>query len=153
MQRMGSYYVYDMSEYVGGQPGWGFPDTGAYECDDFRPYFEQVQATPFFIQVEGELAGFAVVDRRGSTPDADFNMAQFFIVRKFKGHGVGADAARQCFKRFSGTWDVMVIPENLGAHAFWQSTIARFTGGQYRETRRAVAHLGNSPQDVFSFRS
>ena len=35
MQRMGSYYVYDMSEYVGGEPGWAFPDTGDYECDDF----------------------------------------------------------------------------------------------------------------------
>jgi hypothetical protein len=37
MQKMGCYYVYDMSEYVGGLPGWGFPEAGEYECDDFRP--------------------------------------------------------------------------------------------------------------------
>ena len=153
MQRMGRYYVYDMSEYVGGQPGWEFPDSGDYECDDFRPYFDDPQATPFFIRADGELAGFAIVDRRGSTPQADFNMAQFFVIRKFKGRGVGANAAAECFKRFRGVWDVMVIPENVGAHAFWEKTIDRFTGSQFQKVRRTVAHLGNSEQDVFRFQT
>src|SRR5580704_4060572 len=126
MQRMGSYYVYDMSEYVGGEPGWEFPETGDYECDDFHPYFNDAQATPLFIRVDGELAGFAIVDRKGSTPDVDFNMAQFFVHRKFKGQSVGANAARQCFQRFRGVWEVMVIPLNTGAHSFWTRTISAF---------------------------
>jgi ribosomal-protein-alanine N-acetyltransferase len=153
MQRLGSYYVYDMSEYVGDEPGWAFPDTGDYECDDFRPYFEDPRASPFFIRVAGELAGFAIVDRRGATPEVDYNMAQFFVLRKFKGRGVGARAARECFQRFRGAWDVMVIPQNTGAHAFWKRTINAFTAGDFEETRRTVAHLGNSAQDVFRFRS
>ncbi|HEY2049062.1 MAG TPA: GNAT family N-acetyltransferase [Caulobacteraceae bacterium] len=153
MQRMGRYYVYDMSEYVGGQPGWEFPDSGDYECDDFRPYFDDPQAKPFFIRADGELAGFAIVDRRGSTPEVDFNMAQFFVIRKFKRRGVGADAAAECFNRFRGVWDVMVISENVGAHAFWEKTIDRFTDGQFQEIRRSVAHLGNSEQDVFRFQT
>ena len=80
-------------------------------------------------------------------------MAQFFVIRKFKGRGIGAEAARQCFLRFRGAWNVLVIPQNLGAHAFWLRIIVAFTEGQFQETRRAVAHLGNSDQDVFSFRS
>jgi [ribosomal protein S5]-alanine N-acetyltransferase len=153
MQRMGSYYVYDMSEYVGDEPDWAFPDTGDYECDDFRPYFEDSGATPFFIRVDGELAGFAVVDRRGATPEVDYNMAQFFVLRKFKGRGVGAQAARQCFERYRGLWDVMVIPQNRGAHEFWKRIIAAFSNGDFQEARRTVAHLGNSEEDVFRFRS
>jgi predicted acetyltransferase len=153
MQRMGSYYVYDMSEYVGGQPGWEFPDTGDYECDDFRPYFDDADAIPFLIRVDRELAGFAIVDRRGSTPEADYNMAQFFVIRKFKQRGVGAEAAARCFGRFRGVWDVLVIPKNTGAHAFWERTIRRYTAGVFQETRQTVAHLGNSRQDVFRFRS
>ena len=153
MQRMGSYYVYDMSEYVGDEPGWAFPDAGEYECDDFRPYFEDPAATPFFIRVDGELAGFAIVNRQGSTPDVEYNMAQFFVHRKFKGRGIGAQAARECFQRFRGIWDVMVIPQNVGAHAFWKRTISSFTDGDFQETRRSVRHLGNSEQDVFGFRS
>ena len=149
LQRMGSYYVYDMSEYVGEDPGWEFPDTGDYECDDFRPYFDDPQASPFFIRVDGELAGFAIVNRRGATSEADYNIAQFFVLRKFKGRRVGAQAARQCFQRFRGVWDVMVIPQNAGAHAFWQRTISAFTNGDFHEARRRVSHLGNSEQDVF----
>jgi len=153
MQRMGSYYVYDMSEYVGDEPGWEFPDTGDYECDDFRAYFEDPEASPFFIRVDGELAGFAIVNRQGSTSEVEYNMAQFFIHRKFKGRGIGALAARECFQRFRGTWDVMVIPLNVGAHAFWRRTISSFTDGNFEETRLSVHHLGNSEQDVFRFRS
>jgi ribosomal-protein-alanine N-acetyltransferase len=58
-----------------------------------------------------------------------------------------------CFRRFRGMWDVMVIPQNVGAHAFWERTIRQFTGGRFQETRRTVAHLGNSEQDVFRFHS
>jgi [ribosomal protein S5]-alanine N-acetyltransferase len=153
MQRMGSYYVYDMSEYVGAEPGWEFPDTGDYECDDFRPYFEDADASPFFIRVDGELAGFAIVNRKGATPEVDYNMAQFFVLRKFKGRGVTTQAARACFERFAGLWDVMVIPQNRGAHAFWKRAIGVFTGDDYQEARRTIVHLGNSEEDVFRFRS
>ena len=153
MQRMGSYYVYDMSEYVGSEPGWAFPDTGDYECDDFRPYFEDPLTSAFFIRVNGELAGFAIVDQKGSTPDVDHNMAQFFVHRKFKRRGVGVRAAHQCFRQFRGAWEVMVIPQNTGAYAFWKQAVSAFTNGDFQESRRRVAHLANSEQDVFRFRS
>lgn len=153
MQRMGSYYVYDISEYVGREPGWEFPDTGDYQCTDFRPYFEDSQAHPFFIRVDGELAGFAIVNQQGSTLEADYNMAQFFVHRKFKGQGVGAGAARQCFQRFRGVWNVMVMPQNVGAHAFWKRIISDFTSGNFQETRRRVAHLQNAELDIFRFQS
>ncbi|MGH6988000.1 MAG: GNAT family N-acetyltransferase [Caulobacteraceae bacterium] len=153
MQRMGSYYVYDISEFVGGEPGWEFPDAGAYECEDFRPYFEDPKANPFFIRVEGELAGFAIVNQRGAEPEVDFNMAQFFVLRKFKRKGVGRWAAEACFTRFPGLWDVMVLPKNAGAQAFWSRTIDRFTGGVFDERRRTVAHLRHSDMNVFRFKS
>jgi hypothetical protein len=47
----------------------------------------------------------------------------------------------------------MVIPQNRGAHAFWKRTIGAFTGGDFEEARRTIAHLGNSQEDVFRFRS
>jgi len=153
MQAMASYYVYDMSEFLGDLPGWEFPDTGAYECDDLSPYFADARTHPFLIRVSGELGGFAIVDGRGSEPEVDFNMAQFFVHRKFKGRGVGAYVATECFRRYPGLWDVMVIPGNRGAHGFWRRVIAAFTEGALEERRRRVPHLGNSEQDIFRFRS
>ena len=151
MQTMASYYVYDMSEFLGDAPGWDFPDSGAYECDDLRPYFEDSKAFPCFIRVSGELAGFVIVNASGSDPLAEFNMAQFFVHRKFKGRGVGRYAATACFQRHKGLWNVMVIPGNRGAHAFWTRTISEFTAGAFEEGRRRVAHLDDSEQDVFRF--
>ncbi len=118
MQRMERYYIYDLSEYVGREPGWQFPETGDYECVDLRPCFEDPQSHPFFIRVDGELAGFAIVDHRGSAPENEHSMAQFFVHRKFKGLRVGSQAARACFERFRGAWEVTVIPTNSGAYAF-----------------------------------
>ena len=66
--------------------------------DDLRPYFENPKTHPHLIRVSDELAGFAIVDDRGSDPEVDFNMAQFFVHRKFKGRGVGAHAATTCFR-------------------------------------------------------
>ena len=151
MQAMASYYVYDMSEFLGDQPGWEFPDSGAYECDDLRPYFEDPKAFPHVIRVSGELAGFAIVNGRGSDAEVEFNMAQFFVHRKFKGRGVGAYATTECFRRYRGLWEVMVIPGNRGAHAFWRRVIGAFTGGAFTEQRRRVRHLGDSEQDIFRF--
>lgn len=153
MQVMGRYYVYDMSEYLGDLPDWGFPDAGTYECEDLRPYFENPKAHPHFIRVSGELAGFAIVDDNGSDPEVDFNMAQFFVHRKFKGRGVGTHAATTCFHQYKGLWNVMVLPGNRGAHEFWNPVIAAFTNVAFDERRRRIPHLGNSEQDVFRFRT
>ena len=153
MQTMATYYVYDISEYCGDEAGWGFSETGLYECSDLKPYFEDPAAHPYFIRVAGELAGFAIVDTKGSTEDIAFNMAQFWVHRKFKGRGVGADAARQCFARFPGLWEVNVIPANLGAFAFWRRIIHRSAIGPVAEGRRPAPHLGGAIKDLFRFRT
>jgi ribosomal-protein-alanine N-acetyltransferase len=153
MQAMASYYVYDMSEFLGSLPGWEFPETGTYECDDLRPYFVDAGAHPFFIRVAGEIAGFALVNSAGTDSAVEFNMAQFFVLRKFKGRGVGRQAATTCFSMYPGLWEVLVIPGNVGAYAFWKQIVRSFTGGKFEESRRRVRHLSNSEQDVFRFSS
>ena len=152
MQAMASYYVYDISEHMGDEPGWELPPAGLYECDDFSPYFADPATRPFLIRVAGELAGFAIVDTKGSTADVAFNMAQFFVVRKFKRRGVGTSAATQCFTRFPGLWEVNVIPKNRGAFAFWRPLIHRVAIGPVEEGRRPAPHLRNAVKDIFRFR-
>ena len=101
----------------------------------------------------GELAGFAIVDTKGSTPDVEFNMAQFWVHRKFKGRGVGAFAAGECFARFPGLWEVNVIPKNTAAFAFWRRTIHRLAIGPVEEARRPAPHLRGAIKDIFRFRT
>ena len=151
IQNMGRFYVYDMSEFLGFEEGWEIPNNGLFECIDFKKYWETKDAFPFLIRYHDDLIGFAIIDKKGSDPSIDFNMAQFFILRKFKNKGVGKHVAQMCFDKFRGTWEVMIIPENTGAYEFWKKAITDYTNNNFEEYVRGVAHFQNSRKNIFKF--
>ena len=141
IQNMGRFYVYDMSEYFGSQEGWEIPENGLYECIDFKKYWEDKNSFPFLIRYENEIAGFAIVDKKGSDSTIDFNMAQFYILKKFKSKGIGQHVVCQCFDKFQGDWEVMVMPGNEGAYRFWRTIIKNYTHNNFTEYTRDIAHF------------
>lgn len=153
IQNMARFYVYDMAEYMGKEAGWEMPEDGLYACLDFKKYWQDKNAFPFLIRYGDELAGFVIVDKKGSSTSIDFNMAQFFIVRKFKNKGIGQHVAHRCFKQFAGIWEVMVIPGNEGAYRFWRATIKKYTHNNFTEYTRAIAHFNNNQKNIFKFDS
>ncbi|STX50451.1 GNAT family acetyltransferase [Legionella busanensis] len=153
IQNLARFYVYDMSEYLGHEEGWEIPEDGLYECIDFEKYWKDESSFPFIIRYANELIGFAIVDKKGSEPSIDFNMAQFFVARKFKHKGIGRYIAEQCFKKFPGVWEVMIIPRNEGAYRFWRSTIKNYSKDQFTEYTREIAHFNNSKKNIFRFNS
>jgi predicted acetyltransferase len=115
----------------------------AYWQDDWRH--------PFLIRVDGKLAGFALVSRRsrltGTAGVAD--MAEFFVVRRYRRRGVGFGAASAAFDRFKGRWEVRQRPDNADATGFWRRVIARYTNGNYQEDNRNDA-VWTGPVQTFS---
>lgn len=153
IQNLAALYVYDISEYMYGVEGWQTPKDGVFTCYNFRTYWDDPTASPFLVYVDGELAGFAIIDKRGSDAKVDYNMAQFFILRKFTHKGIGRAVAMQCFQRFLGTWEVMVLPPNLGAYRFWTNVIAEYTQGNFEEYTRRVKLLTDTDKRIFRFQS
>ncbi|MBA2653937.1 MAG: GNAT family N-acetyltransferase [Gammaproteobacteria bacterium] len=153
IQNLGRFYVYDMSEYIGNEKGWEIPEDGLYECINFKKYWESENNFPFVVRYENEIVGFAIVDKKGSSPEIDFNMAQFFILRKFTHKGIGKYVAQECFKKFPGVWEVMVIPGNEGAYRFWRATIKNYTHNNFSEYTCDIAHFNNSRKNIFKFDS
>lgn len=153
IQNMGRFYVYDMSEFMGDEEGWHIPENGLYECIDFKKYWQTNDAFPFLVRYKGELAGFVIVDKKGSDDKIDFNMAQFYIIRKFKGKGLGKCVAHHCFNTFKGTWEVMVMPHNTGAYQFWKKTITSYSNNTATVYTRNVKHLNYSEKNIFCFKS
>lgn len=148
IQNMGRFYVYDMSEYMGDESGWEMPENGLYECIDFKKYWDDKNSYPHLIRCNSELAGFVIIDKKGSDSSIEFNMAQFFILRKFKNKGIGRYVANYCFNNFRGIWEVMVMPDNTGAYHFWKKVISAYTN-DYTEYSRTVSHLSNCTKDIF----
>jgi predicted acetyltransferase len=124
-------YLYDFSEFDGGEVG---PD-GLYGHDTLDLYWTEAGRHPFLIRVDGQLAGFVLVNRHyylPTQPDAHA-IGEFFVMRKYRRSGVGEKVAVQIFQLFPGKWEVAQLADNLPAHLFWRKVIGRFTQDQYEE--------------------
>lgn len=152
LYNLARFYAYDISEFFGDEQGWEMEDDGLYGVGvDYKKYFADKNSFPFFIRYKGELAGFAIVDKEALDSTIDFNMAQFFILRTYKRKGLGKFSAYQCFEKFKGSWEVMVLPGNEIAYQFWRSIINEYTHNNFTE-EKAINKKGEE-RIVFRFSS
>lgn len=135
-------YIHDLSA--------AFPDVeigadGRFGYQHLPLYWsEPARRFPFLVKSDGRVAGFALA-RRGSPASDDpevFDVAEFFILRRYRRAGVGRHAAALLWRRLAGPWTVRVSERNGGALPFWAEVIGTFTRGRARETRQTHgAHL------------
>ena len=107
-------YQYDFSEFDNADT----EDDGSYRYPYFDDYWIEPERHPLLFRVDGKWAGFAFV-RAGSPHD----MAEFFVMRKYRRSGVGTTLAREVFARFPGEWQVRQMTSNPTATAFWRRAI------------------------------
>jgi predicted acetyltransferase len=118
-------YVYDFSEMLGLELD-----------DDGRFVTPRVDGRlAFLARTSGRLAGFALI-QQGSRLSEDrelHDVAEFFVLRRHRRHGVGEAFATRLFARFPGVWEVRQRRENAAATRFWRRVIARYTGGDFED--------------------
>ena len=138
LENLFRYYVYDMSEFM----SWKISGDGEYpfNADALAIYWQQDDHIPYFIYVSGALAGFALVKRlqHGKTL---YDMEQFFVLRRFKGQGVGKQALAKVVAIHNGSWQIRVLKENTAAFHFWQSAITQVVGKRYKITEEKDGDL------------
>ena len=122
-------YSHDFSEILGLTPR----EDGRFGYPDLERYWNEPGRFPFIIRADRQLAGFALV-QRGSRISGDpdvYDVAEFFVVRGLRRHGVGSAAAVRVFESFPGTWEIRVMEQNVGAAVFWERTISALTHGAF----------------------
>lgn len=129
--RLNEYYVYDFSELI----DVDVDETGRFGAVRLERHFTDPQCHPFLIRADGKLAGFAIHEGRSRlTGQAGVNdVAEFFVMRRYRKLGVGACAATALFDRFAGPWEVRQVRANAAATSFWRKVIGRYTDGTYTE--------------------
>ena len=131
-------YLYDMTDSLPFPVG---PD-GRFAYD----FFERFWQHPYLLRVDGELAGFAFVIDESPVTGADRHfMAEFFVLRAYRGRGVGRLAAETLFARHPGPWQVAVIAANAAAGAFWASVLAQ------RATAPFPHHFDGEAWQIYEF--
>ena len=119
-------YIHDFSELFAGTARCDLDGDGLYRPDiPLADWWRLPGHVPLLIRVDSRLAGFALINDHGhSGREVDRNVAEFFIVRKYRRAGAGYTAAHAIFSRWPGQWEAAVMRANTGARTFWARTIA-----------------------------
>jgi predicted acetyltransferase len=114
LRRLLELYRYDFSEFDGadvdphGEFGYRFLDH----------YWTDSDRRALLFRTAGRWSGFALV-RIGEPND----MAEFFVLRKYRRSGVGREAAQEVLRQVPGSWTVRQQLTNPAATAFWRKVI------------------------------
>jgi predicted acetyltransferase len=143
-------YIHDLSAAfpnveMGADGRFGYPKLPLYWSEPERRF-------AFLIKCDERVAGF-VLATRGSPVVDDPNVldvAEFFVLRRYRRSGVGRQAAILLWNSLPGKWTVRVSEVSPGALLFWAGIIAEFTNGTATESTRAGS---SSAWRVFFFES
>jgi len=116
-------YIHDLSAAfpdvaLGPDGRFGYPALPRYWAEPDRRF-------AYLIRADGQTAGF-VLARRGSPASEDpdvLDVAEFFVLRRYRGAGVGRRAAALLWRRHPGRWVVRVSDANAGGLAFWPRVV------------------------------
>ena len=127
-------YGYDFSEILGLDVG----DDGRFTLPSLEHYWSDPRCHAFMLRVDDKLAGFALVQQRSYIDgnESVCDLAELFVMRKYRRRGVGEEAARWLFDRFAAWWEVRQKPQNVAATAFWRRVIAGYTSGEFADCVR-----------------
>jgi predicted acetyltransferase len=142
-------YMHDMSEFfpidLDAEGRFGYPRLPLY-------WSELDTRFAFLIRSGGHVVGFAFVTRGSPASDdpAVLDMAEFFVLRRYRRSAIGKQAAVQLWKRFPGDWIVRVAESNRAGIPFWSRIIGEYTSGVMKQGDLPAA---SQPFRVFSFHS
>jgi predicted acetyltransferase len=128
LARLLELYRYDMSDF---RP-YVLSPHGTYEYRYLDAYFLNDDREACFVKVDGELAGFTMTRLVRTNIRS---VAEFFVVKRWRRHGVGTAVAHQLFTQHPGRWEVAVDDANTAGQAFWPAVCTSAARGAV-ETRR-----------------
>ena len=121
-------YLYEFSQWDKTDIG----EDGLFGYEYLDCYFTEENRFPYFIKVDGKLAGFVLVN---DYPEVE--------------------AVRQVLDRHHGKWQLKRHPHNLASVYFWDKVINELTGGNFELIKaypdRRSDYEDGTPADVFFF--
>ncbi len=141
-------YVYDFTEFCDFDIG----DDGYYGYEHLPLYWTEPTRFPYLIYVDKKIAGFILVQKGSPISDDTtvWDIAEFFVMKKYKRHGVGTAAALKVWEQFKGQWQVRVLITNHIANSFWLQAIKKFTS---QITAKTDATIKGKDWIIYSFES
>lgn len=127
--QMMELYNYDFSEFSDDD----INEYGYFGYEYIDAYWNEEGRHPFFIRVDGKLAGLVLVRSCSEYSNLSnaHNIAEFFVMKKYRHKGVGKVASMKIFDMFKGGWEISQWANNLPAQNFWKKIINEYSNGKY----------------------
>ena len=126
VRHMMELYQHDFSEF----DGTDLDEHGQYGYYDLDCFWINPNFSAFIIKVDEKWAGFVLVNDEVLNAENSATIVEFFVLRKYRRHGVGRYAAQAILSAHPGRWEIKVIQENPTAFTFWQKIIKANWPGQ-----------------------
>ena len=117
LARYFQFYLYEHAAFAG-RP----PRDGVFQYRWFDAYWQPDEKRwPFWMRRGDDVAAFAFI--RFDDDDKHYEVAEFFVVNRYRGQGHGDRLAQDVIQRFEGAWKLNQVKPNERATAFWRRVI------------------------------
>ena len=124
-------YTYELSFFEDDTTNFQLLDNGLFKLSKYiELYWTQKERHPYILKCDGNLAGF-VLERFNE--DGMNEIAEFFVLNKYRKHGAGTFMANEMFKRYNGKWEIRTLLKNKKAQEFWRKVVKSASNGNYEE--------------------
>lgn len=114
-------YLYELSQFT----GEGVREDGSFDQGNNHLYLEKQALHPYLIRADDRIAGFVLVCSPPYTPEGvEFSIQELFLLKKFRGLNLAAEAVSEVFKMHPGTYHVEQLANNQPAVRFWKKLYA-----------------------------
>ncbi len=104
--------------------GYKVNSDGLFDQEYLRSTWSKSGVDIYVASVDGQLAGFAVVNLSSMLAKPDTrDIAEFFIMPDFRKQKIGTKFIQSIFAKYPGNWQVRQIPELDQVRSFWQKAI------------------------------
>lgn len=124
-------YTYELSFFEDETTNFQLLDTGLYAMSNYiELYWREENRHPYILKCNGDLAGF-VLERFN---EENMNeIAEFFVLNKYRKLGAGTFMAKEMFRRYKGKWEIRTLLKNKRAQEFWRKVVKDASNGNYEE--------------------
>ncbi len=124
-------YTYELSFFEDETTNFQLQENGLFKLSKYIDlYWTQEERHPYILKYDGQIAGF-VLERFNE--DRMNEIAEFFVLNKYRKHGAGTFMANEMFNRYKGEWEIRTLLKNKRVQEFWRKVVKSASNGNYEE--------------------